>query len=208
MTRTADIPSRGSVFHLRRTVARTGLELRPPAPPGVEFPFEAVDDGLGAQQRTVSSRCGRPTGRRRPDRGRDQAPRPRRVVTDRFHARLAHTREAVCGSVRIPLQQVATQASQPSQNPSPATPSHRPMPGRFRTRLSRTRDAVCGFARIPLQPPTTRASQPFRNPSPAAPSPRPMPERFRIPLSRTRDAVCGSVRIQDGPHPSRKDTRP
>ena len=208
MTRTADIPSRGSVFHLRRAVARIGLELRPPAPPGVEFPYEAVDDGLGAQQRIVSSGCGRPAVRRREGHERRQEPRHRGVVTDRLHARSARTRD---GGVRIRADSAAagSHAGNPAfLQPATGSPSLRLVPDRLRTRPSRTRDAVCGSVRITPPPAATGASRPSLNPSPAAPTLRPMPERFRIRLSRTRDAVCGFVRIQDGPHPSRKDTRP
>ena len=127
----------------------------------------------------------------------------------------ARTRVAVCGSVRIPLPPSATWASRPACNSLCAAPSSRVVCGRYCTRVTRTRIAACGGVRIrgwrarssAGPPPANPARQPCRNLSPAITSPRPMPERFCIRLSRTPDAVCGSVRIQDGPHPSRKDTR-
>ena len=216
MTRTADVPLREPVFHVLRETARPDLELRHHTPPGVEFPYEAVDDNLGARHRIDSSRCGRQAARRREDRERHQTPCHRGVVSDTSRTRLTRTRVAVCGSVRIPLLPSAKRASRPSHSPLSAAPSSRPMPGRYRTRITRERVVACGGVRIrgrraPASAglrAATRTSRPSRNPLPAAPSHRPMPDRLCTRLSRTRDAVCGSVRIQDGPHPSRKDTRP
>ena len=146
--------------------------------------------------------------------------------------RLARARVAVCGSVRNPVSPAAPSPSLlPERFPTRLARrragvfygrrKRRPYP-----RFTRTRDAVCGSVRIPVPPGdgggqdpcapgypsspgvSARSIRPSRYPLPATPSPRPMPDRFRIRLSRTRDGVCGSVRIQDGPHPSRKDTRP
>ena len=210
MTRTADVPSLGPLFHLLQRAARAGLELRPHTPPGVEFPHEAVNDSLGSCRRVVSCRCGQLAARCHGSHERHQAPRHRGVVSGLLATatRLARTRGGVRGCVRIPLLPAATQVNGPSQNPLPAAASPRLMPHRLPLRLARTRGGACGCVRIPLPATGTQAGRPSRNPSPAAPSHQPMPDRFCTSLSRTRDAVCGSVRIQDGPHPSRKDTRP
>ena len=207
MTRIADVSSRGPVFHLLRETVRPGLPLPPGRlPPGAPFPYEAVDDSPGARHDIDSSRCGRPAGPRREGHERRQAARHRGVVTGRFRTPSARTRDVVCGSVRIPLPPSAKRARRPSYNPLSADPSSRLMCGRYRTRVPRTRMAACGGVRIRRS--YARANRSSRNPLPAAPSYRPVPDRFCIRLSRTRDAVCGFVRIQDGPHPSRKDTRP
>ena len=216
MTRAADVPLPEPVFHVLRETARPDLELRHHTPPGVDFLYEAVDDNLGARHRIDSSRCGRQAPRRREDRERHQTPRHRGVVSDTSRTRLTRTRVAVCGSVRIPLLPSAKRASRPSHSPLSAAPSSRPMLGRYRTRITRERVVACGGVRIRgRRAPAsvglraaTRTSRPSRNPLPAAPSHQSMPDRLCTRLSRTRDAVCGFVRIQDGPHPSRKDTRP
>ena len=232
MTRTVDVSPRGPVFHLLRAAARPCLRLLPGRlPPGAPFPYEAVDDSPGARQRIAGFCCGRRAGRRREGHARHQAPRHRCVETCRYRTGLARTRVAVCGSVRNP---VSPAASSPSLLPERfPTRLARRRAGVFHgrrmrrpyPRFTRARDAVCGSVRIPVPPGdgggqgpcapgcplspgvSARSIRPSRHPLPTTPSHWPMPDRFRIRLSRTRDAVCGFVRIQDGPHPSRKDTR-
>ena len=210
MSRTADVPSPGPVFHPLRAAARPGLELRSHTPPSVGFPYEAVDDSLGACRRVVRCRCGQLAARSHGGLERHPAPRHRGVASGRFLTRSARPRVGTCGSVRITLPPAVAQANGPSQNPLPAAAFPRLMPHRLHTflaRFPRARVGACGRVRISLPLAARGASQPSQNRLPATPSVQPMPDRLCTRLSRTRDAVCGSVRIQAGPHPSRKDTR-
>ena len=212
-----EVASLEPVFHVLWAAARPRLNLLAGTLPlSSDFPCEAVDDSLDPlRQAAKPQRGGVPAPRRREGDDHQREPRRRRPVTERFRTRFARTRAKLCGSVRIPVSAAVTRTSQRPQKSIPAAASPWLIPSPFPTRLAHTRVGACGGVRIHerrapstvVSPAPTRSIRPCCNPSPADPSPRPMPDRFCIRLSRTRDAVCGSVRIQDGPHPSRKDTR-